>query len=147
MESKGNGGMSELQNTVNIMIPLNLMYRALYINIQAHMHSCMHPYISSHKDGLFLSLVLPSSLLHGRLFTDLCMQHIRTLFLRFSVMGRSMCFPWTFRIVSDFVYRQMFGYLLANPGNLSSFYFQLSGNYIIFSHTEFHNGLLTRQSL
>lgn len=146
MEGKGNVSMTELQNTKNITIPLSLIYRVLHINIQEHMHARMHPYISSHRDKLFLSLVLPSSLLHGRLFTDLCVQHIHTLFLGFPSTGCSICFPWTFRIVLSFVFRQMFGYLSANQ-DCSPFYSKQSGNYITCNHTALHTELFTRQFL
>lgn len=118
MEDKGIGGMTELQNTINITMPLTLMYRTLCINIQADTEANMHPYICFHRVEFLLSLVLSFPLLHGRLFTDLCMPHIHTLFLTFPVTGCSICFPWTFRIVLSFVFTQVFGYLLANPGDL-----------------------------
>lgn len=52
MEDKGNGDMTELQKNINITIPLSLIYRLLYQNTQAHVHTCMHPYISFHNNNI-----------------------------------------------------------------------------------------------
>jgi len=59
MEGKGNGGMSELQNTINTAVSFSLICSVSYSSVTAGMHTHMHSYISPNGDELFLSLVLP----------------------------------------------------------------------------------------